>query len=118
MFILLRLVKYIKAEGKEKIILYGKCENTKNIVKDRDENKTNNLNSFLFVFKILSILNTSLLKKELKIKDEVGIINVGGEHKSVYEFVSQYQKVDTASGAKIAPSLQLNIEKLKGILNE
>jgi dTDP-4-dehydrorhamnose reductase len=54
----------------------------------------------------------------LKIKDEVGIINVGGEHQSVYEFVSQYQKIDTTSGAKIAPSLQLNIEKLKGILNE
>ena len=54
----------------------------------------------------------------LKIKDEVGIINVGGEHQSVYEFVSQYQKVDTTSGAKIAPSLQLNIEKLKELLNE
>ena len=53
----------------------------------------------------------------LKIKDEVGIINVGGEHQSVYEFVSQYQKVDTTSGAKIAPSLQLNIEKLKELLN-
>ena len=54
----------------------------------------------------------------LKVRDEVGVINVGGEHQSVYEFVSQYQEVDTASGSKIAPSLQLNIEKLKGILNE
>ena len=71
MFILLRLFKYIKAEGNKKTILYGKFENTKNIIRDRDENKTNNLNSFLFIFKISSILNTSLLKKELKIKDEV-----------------------------------------------
>ena len=54
----------------------------------------------------------------LKVKDEVGIINVGGEHRSVYEFVSQYQKVDAISGLKITPSLCLNTEKLKKLLNE
>ena len=54
----------------------------------------------------------------LKVKDEVGVINVGGEHQSVYGFVSQYQKVDAASGSKIAPSLCLNTEKLKELLNE
>ena len=54
----------------------------------------------------------------LKLKDETGVINVGGEYKSVYDFVSQYQKVDTKSGTKTVPSLQLNIEKLKRILNE
>ena len=54
----------------------------------------------------------------LKVRDEVGVINVGGEHKSVYEFVSQYQDIDTKSGAKIAPSLQLGIKKLKELLNE
>ena len=65
-----------------------------------------------------SIIHKEVAKIILKLKDETGVINVGGEYKSVYEFVSQYQEVDTASGSKIAPSLQLNIEKLKGILNE
>ena len=69
------------------------------------------------------VYRNSIIHKEvadiiLKVRDEVGVSNVGGEHQSVYEFVSQYQEVDTASGSKIAPSLQLNIEKLKGILNE
>jgi dTDP-4-dehydrorhamnose reductase len=54
----------------------------------------------------------------LKVKDEVGVINVGGEHQSVHEFVSQYQKVDATPGSKIAPSLCLNTEKLKELLNE
>jgi len=65
-----------------------------------------------------SIIHKEVAKIILKLKDGTGVINVGGEYKSVYEFVSQYQEVDTASGSKIAPSLQLNIEKLKGILNE
>jgi len=69
------------------------------------------------------VYRNSIIHKEvadiiLKVRDEVGVINVGGEYQSVYEFVLQYQEVDTASGSKIAPSLQLNIEKLKGILNE
>tara|TARA_Y100001951_G_C11216487_1_gene226084 strand:- start:3 stop:725 length:723 start_codon:yes stop_codon:yes gene_type:complete len=54
----------------------------------------------------------------LKVKDEVGIINVGGEHQSVYDFVRQHQKVERGSGSKIVPTLRLNTEKLKGILNE
>ena len=65
-----------------------------------------------------SIIHKNVADIILKMRDEVGVINIGGEYQSVYEFVSQYQEVDTASGTKIAPSLQLNIEKLKGILNE
>ena len=65
-----------------------------------------------------SITHEEVASIILKIKDEVGIINVGGEHQSVYEFVSQYQKVDITSGAKIAPSLQLRVDKLKALLNE
>jgi dTDP-4-dehydrorhamnose reductase len=65
-----------------------------------------------------SITHKEVANIILKVRDEVGVINVGGEYQSVYEFVSQYQEVDTISGTKIAPSLQLNIEKLKGILNE
>lgn len=69
------------------------------------------------------VYRNSIIHKEvadiiLKVRDEVGVINVGGEYQSVYEFVLQYQEVDTASGSKIAPSLQLNIEKLKELLNE
>ena len=54
----------------------------------------------------------------LKVKDEVGIINVGGEHQSVYDFVRQHQKVERGSGSKIVPTLRLDSEKLKGLLNE
>ena len=54
----------------------------------------------------------------LKVKDEAGIINVGGEHQSIYDFVRQHQKVKRGSGSKIAPTLQLDTEKLKGLLNE
>ena len=65
-----------------------------------------------------SIRHKDVAEIILKLKDEIGVINVGGEYKSVYDFVSQYQKVDTKSGTKTVPSLQLNIEKLKRILNE
>ena len=65
-----------------------------------------------------SIRHKDVAKIILKLKDEIGVVNVGGEYKSVYDFVSQYQKVDTKSGTKTVPSLQLNIEKLKRILNE
>ena len=65
-----------------------------------------------------SIRHKDVAEIILKLKDESGVINVGGEYKSVYDFVSQYQKVDTKSGTKTVPSLQLNIEKLKRILNE
>ena len=65
-----------------------------------------------------SITHEEVAEIILKLKDETGVVNVGGEYKSVYDFVSQYQKVDTRSGTKTVPSLQLNIEKLKGILNE
>ena len=65
-----------------------------------------------------SILHKDVADIILKMRDKVGVINVGGEYQSVYEFVSQYQEVDTALGEKIAPSLQLNIEKLKELLNE
>lgn len=54
----------------------------------------------------------------LKIKDEVGVINIGGEYKSVYDFVSEHQSVEKKSGLHIAPTLLLNTNKLKSILNE
>ena len=63
-----------------------------------------------------SIIHKNVADIILKMRDEVGVINIGGEYQSVYEFVSQYQEVDTASGTKIAPSLQLNIEKINKIM--
>jgi len=54
----------------------------------------------------------------LKVKDEVGTINVGGEYKSVYDFVSEHQSVKRASGSNITPSLNLNIDKLMDLIDE
>jgi len=52
----------------------------------------------------------------LKVKDDCGVINVGGEYQSVYDFVSQHQDVNKASGLDIAPSLELNTKKLKDLI--
>ena len=54
----------------------------------------------------------------LKVKDEVGVINVGGEYQSVYDFVSKHQDVDKSSGNDIAPSLELDTKKLMDLINE
>ena len=54
----------------------------------------------------------------LKVKDEVGTINVGGEYKSVYDFVSEHQNVERASGSHITTSLNLNIDKLMDLIDE
>jgi dTDP-4-dehydrorhamnose reductase len=54
----------------------------------------------------------------LKVKDEAGIVNVGGKYQSVYDFVSSHQKIKKASGSHLAPSLNLNIDKLMDIIDE
>ena len=40
-----------------------------------------------------SITHSDVAKIILKVKDESGVINIGGKYQSVYEFVSSYQKV-------------------------
>ena len=65
-----------------------------------------------------SITHKDVANIILKVKDEVGIINVGGKYQSVYDFVSQHQDVNKASGVDIAPSLELNTKKLIGLINE
>jgi len=65
-----------------------------------------------------SITHKDVANIILKVKDETGIINVGSEYKSVYDFVSHYQKIKKSSGIDIAPSLQLSIKKLNGLLSE
>ena len=54
----------------------------------------------------------------LKVKNEAGIINVGGEHQSVYDFVSKHQSIESGSGSRIAPTLRLSTHKLMSIINE
>ena len=54
----------------------------------------------------------------LKLKDEVGVINLAGETKTVYDFVSQYQTINSGGGERISPSIRVNTQKLKGLLNE
>ena len=65
-----------------------------------------------------SITHKDVADTILRVKDEVGVINVGGEYQSVYDFVSKHQDVDKASGDDIAPSLELNTKKLMDLLNE
>lgn len=65
-----------------------------------------------------SIIHKDVAKIILKVKDETGVINVGGKYQSVFDFVSNHQDVSKASGKNIAPSLSLNIEKLKELINE
>ena len=65
-----------------------------------------------------SIIHQDVANIILKVKDEVGIINVGGEYQSVYDFVSTHHKIKKASGSHIAPSLNLNIDKLMSAINE
>jgi len=65
-----------------------------------------------------SITHKDIAPLILKLKDEIGIINLAGDTKTVYDFVSQYQEVDKGSGKNIAPSLKLNTQKLKELLSE
>jgi dTDP-4-dehydrorhamnose reductase len=65
-----------------------------------------------------SITHEDVASIILKVKNEVGIINVGGKYQSVYDFVSKHQKIKKASGSHLAPSLNLNVDKLMSILDE
>ncbi|PHQ81595.1 MAG: hypothetical protein COB66_01685 [Coxiella sp. (in: Bacteria)] len=59
-----------------------------------------------------SILHSQVAELILKLKDEIGAINIGGDYTSVYEFVSQFETIETRSGKEIVPSLELDISKL------
>ena len=65
-----------------------------------------------------SITHEDIAPLILKLKDEVGVINLAGETKTVYDFVSQYQTIKSGGGEQISPSIRVNIQKLKGLLNE
>jgi len=65
-----------------------------------------------------SITHEDIAPLILKLKDEVGVINLAGETKTVYDFVSQYQTIKSGGGERISPSIRVNTQKLKGLLNE
>ena len=65
-----------------------------------------------------SITHKDIAPLILKLKDEFGVINLAGETKTVYDFVSQYQTIKSGGGEQISPSITVNIQKLKGLLNE
>ena len=65
-----------------------------------------------------SITHKDIAPLILKLKDEIGIINLASDTKTVYDFVSQYQEIDKGGGKSIAPSLKLNTQKLKELLGE
>ena len=65
-----------------------------------------------------SITHKDIAPLILKLKDEVGVINLAGETKTVYDFVSQYQTIKSGGGEQISPSIRVSTRKLKGLLNE
>ena len=65
-----------------------------------------------------SITHKDVANIIVKVKEEIGVINVGGEYQSVYDFVSKHQDVKKGSGSDIAPSLHLLTGKLMSIVNE
>ena len=54
----------------------------------------------------------------LKLKDEVGVINVGGETMSVYNFVSKHQEVKKGLSNKSVPSINMNTSKMWELLRD
>jgi len=65
-----------------------------------------------------SITHKDVAKIILKLKDEVGVINVGGKYQSVYDFVAKYQEIKEENSDGKIPSVKLSIDKLSNILGE
>ena len=68
-----------------------------------------------------SITHKDAAKLILKVKDEIGIINIGGPIQTVYDFVKKYQNVEPleykGDNSQVT-SIKLNITKLEQIINE
>ena len=54
----------------------------------------------------------------VKPSNNYGWSKLGGETKTVYDFVSQYQTIKSGGGEQISPSIRVSTRKLKGLLNE
>jgi dTDP-4-dehydrorhamnose reductase len=67
------------------------------------------------------ITHKDAAKLILKVKDETGIVNIGGPTKTVYDFVKEYQDITPITYKGDNPqiaSIKLDTTKLKKIINE
>ena len=70
------------------------------------------------------MFNDEAAKITLKLLDEVGIINIGGEAQSVYDFAVQEKpdvkksSVDEVDDVTVNPNCSMNIDKMKRLLDE
>ena len=75
-------------------------------------------------FKTNFIFHEDLIKNILKIKDEKGVVNIGGKSQSVYNFVKKYnKKIKKISarrllGKKTPINITMNINKFKKLIND
>jgi dTDP-4-dehydrorhamnose reductase len=65
-----------------------------------------------------SITHADVAKIIIQLKDQTGVINIGGKTQSVYDFVAQYQTIKKQSGGNIVPSINIKTQKLKSLLKE
>ena len=75
-------------------------------------------------FKTNFIFHEDLIENILKIKDEKGVINIGGKSQSVYNFVKKYntkiKKISARNmlGKKTPINITMNISKFKKLTND
>jgi dTDP-4-dehydrorhamnose reductase len=75
-------------------------------------------------FKTNFIFHEDLIESILKIKDEKGVINIGGKSQSVYNFVKKYNKkikkisARNMLGKKTPINITMNINKFKKLTND
>ena len=68
------------------------------------------------------MFNDEAAKITLKLLDEVGIINIGGEAQSVYDFAVQEKpdvkksSVDEVDDVTVNPNCSMNIDKMKSLI--
>ena len=65
-----------------------------------------------------SITHKDVAPLILKLKDEIGVINLAGDTDTVYNFVSKHQKIKKGIGKEVSPTLRIGTQKLKELLGE
>tara|TARA_B100001778_G_C18596900_1_gene635222 strand:+ start:91 stop:807 length:717 start_codon:yes stop_codon:yes gene_type:complete len=65
-----------------------------------------------------SITHKDVAPLILKLKDEIGVINLAGDTDTVYNFVSKHQKIKKGTGKEVSPTLRIGTQKLKELLGE
>ena len=70
------------------------------------------------------MFNDDAAKITLKLLDEVGIINIGGESQTVYDFIKDYDSsigkisVEEINDVRVNPNSSMNVDKMKELLEE